>query len=75
LTLRAVTVLEVDEVLEADSAVAVRLLEGDGAVFEKLYEGGAADPEEIGCLLGSEEQALGRDKGGLPLTHDVDHLV
>jgi len=74
-TLRATAVLEVDEVFETDSAVAVRLLEGDGAVFEKLDEGGAADPEEIGCLLGGEEQVLGGDKGGLPLTHDVDHLA
>lgn len=74
-TLRAAAVLEVDEVLETYSAVAVRLLEGDGAVFEQLDEGGAADPEEIGRLLGSEEQALGRDKGGLPLTHDVDYLA
>jgi len=32
-TLRAAAVLEVDEVLETGSAVAVRLLEGDGAVF------------------------------------------
>jgi len=74
-TFRATAVLEVDEVLETDSTVAVRLLEGDGAVFEELDEGGAADPEEIGCLLGGEEQALGGDKGGLPLTHDVDDLA
>ncbi|MHB1852070.1 MAG: hypothetical protein ACYCU6_07830, partial [Acidimicrobiales bacterium] len=39
-TLRAAAVREVDQVLETDSAVAVRLLEGDGAVFEKLDQGG-----------------------------------
>ncbi len=74
-TLRAAAVREVDQVLETDSAVAVRLLEGDGAVFEKLDQGGATDPEQIGHLLGGEESSLGRDTGGLPLTHDVDHLA
>jgi hypothetical protein len=74
-TLTPATVLEVDEILKTHAAVAVRLLERDGALFEKLHEGGAADPEEIGRLLGGEQQALGCDKGGLPLTHDVDHLV
>jgi hypothetical protein len=74
-TLRAPALLEVDEVLEADPAMAVRLLKGDGTVFEELDQGGPAHPEEVSRLLGGEEQPLGGDEGGLALTHDFDHLA
>lgn len=53
----------------------VWFLEGDGAVLEELDQGGAADPEEVGRLLSREEQPLGGNKGGLALTHDIDHLT
>jgi hypothetical protein len=74
-TLSPAALLEVDEVLEADPAMAIRLLESDGSVFEKLDQGGAAYSKEVGRLLGGEEQALGRDESGLALAHDLDDLA
>jgi hypothetical protein len=74
-SLHPAALLEVDEVLEPDPAMAVGLLEGNGAVFEELDEGRAADPEEVGRLLGGEEQPLGGDEGGLALSHDVNDLT
>jgi hypothetical protein len=61
--------------------VAVRHVERDDATFEELREGGAAHPEEVGRLLGREQQALGSggrihkvDVEGLD-DHDVERMV
>jgi len=67
--------LEVDEILEPDPAVTVRLLEGDRAVLEELHERRSTDPDELRSLLRCQQETLRCDERRLALAHHLHNLA